>query len=69
MVYSGNGWRIAAVKETTAQKAGLKIGDVIEAINDQPIGERTSFKGQFSGKSIRLKREGATVMIDLSKKP
>lgn len=70
VVYSGNGWRIAAVKEnSTAQKAGLKIGDVIEAINDQPIGERTSFKGQFSGKSIRLKREGATVTIDLSKKP
>lgn len=70
VVYSGNGWRIAAVKEnSTAQKAGLKNGDVVEAINDQTLGEKTSFKGQFSGKSIRLKRDGATVTIDLTKNP
>lgn len=70
VVYSGSGWRVAAVKDkSAAQSAGLKSGDVVEAINDQTLGEKTAFKGQFSGKSLRLKRDGATVTIDLSKKP
>lgn len=70
VVYAGNGWRIAGVKEnSTAQRAGLKNGDIVEAINDQTLNEKTAFRGQFSGKSMRLKRDGATVTIDLSKKP
>lgn len=68
VVYSGSGWRIDAVKDNSAaQKAGLKNGDIVEAINDQPLEEKTSFKGQFSGKSMRLKRGGATVIVDLKK--
>lgn len=68
VVYSGSGWRVAAVKDNSAaQKAGLKSGDLVEAINDQPLNEKTSFKGQFSGKSMRLKRDGATVLVDLQK--
>ncbi len=68
VVYSGSGWRVAAVKDNSAaQKAGLKSGDVVEAINDQPLSEKTSFKGQFSGKSIRLKRDGATVLVNLKR--
>ena len=68
VVYSGSGWRVADVKDNSAaQKAGLKSGDVVEAINDLPLNEKTSFKGQFSGKSIRLKRDGATVLVDLKK--
>ncbi len=70
VVYSDGAWRVAAVKDkSAAQSAGLKSGDVVEAINDQTLGEKTAFKGQFSGKSLRFKRDGATVTIDLSKKP
>lgn len=68
VVYSESGWRVAAVKvDSSAQKAGLKSGDVVEAINDLPLNEKTSFKGQFSGKSMRLKRDGSTVLVDLKK--
>ena len=68
VVYSGSGWRVAVVKDNSAaQKAGLKSGDIVEAINDQPLKEKTSFKGQFSGKSMSLKRDGATLVIDLKK--
>lgn len=69
VIYAGSELKVISVKENSpAQHAGLKSGDIVEAINDQPIRENTMFRGRFSGKSIRLKRDGATVTIDLSKK-
>ena len=67
-VYSESGWRVMSVtSDSIAEKAGLKSGDVVEAINDHPLNEKTSFKGQFSGKSMRLKRDGAAIVVDLKK--
>lgn len=69
-VYSESGWRVISVKgDSIAEKAGLKSGDIVEAINDQALTEKTTFRGQFAGKSMRLKRDGASVTIDLNKKP
>jgi hypothetical protein len=38
---------------------------VIEAINDQPLTEKMSFKGGFNGKTLRVLRDGATIQIVL----
>ena len=68
VVYSETGWKVESVKaNSSAQRAGLKSGDLVEAINEQPIGEKTSFKGRFAGKNLRLKREGQNIDIDLQK--
>ena len=68
VVYSEAGWKVESVKANSpAQRAGMKAGDVVEAINDQPVSEKTSFSGRFSGRNMRLKREGETVDISLQK--
>jgi membrane-associated protease RseP (regulator of RpoE activity) len=67
--YSGTDWKVESVTEfSTAGKAGLRSGDVIEAINDQSLTQNTAFKGNFTGKSIRVRRNGQPVVIDLVRK-
>lgn len=68
VVYSEIGWKVESVKTNSpAQRAGIKAGDVVEAMNDQPVSEKTSFSGRFSGRNMRLKRKGQTVDINLQK--
>lgn len=67
--YSGANWTVESVTEfSTAGKAGLKPGDVIESINDQSLSQNTALKGNFTGKSIRVRRNGKPVVIDLVQK-
>jgi len=62
----GSGWTLGNVKKgSSAERSGLKAGDVVEAINDKPVSDKTSFNGKFAGKSIRVRRDGKTVRIDL----
>lgn len=66
VIYSESSWKVESVREnSTAQRAGLKSGDVVEAINERPISEKTTFKGRFTSKSMRLIRDGKSVDIDL----
>jgi len=70
IVYSESGWKVTSVRgDSIAEKAGLKSGDVVEALNDKRLAEKTTFRGPFASKSIRIKRDGQTVLIDLNKKP
>ena len=63
---SNAGVTVGSVKENSvAAKAGLKDGDVIEAIDRKPVGVKTTFPGQFSGRSITVRRDGKSVDIDL----
>ena len=65
-VYVESGWRVeSAGPNSVAERSGIKSGDVIEAINDQAMTEKTSFKGKFSGKSVRVRRDGKSVDIIL----
>jgi membrane-associated protease RseP (regulator of RpoE activity) len=62
------GWHVDSVApKNVAARSGVHPGDFIEAINGQPVAEQTSFKGSFSGKSIRVRRDGA--VVDLAFKP
>ncbi len=68
VVYSATGWKVASVADNSAaQRAGVRAGDVVEAINDQPVGEKTNFKGSFTTKNMRVKREDKIVDLDLQK--
>lgn len=62
--YSGSGWRVSSASGAAA-KAGMQAGDIIEAVNGQPVGANTVFNSGFVGHSIRVKRNGASVQIAL----
>lgn len=65
--YDGSQWKAASVKQhSIGERAGVKSGDVIEAVNDLPVGAATEFKSPFSGKSVTVKREGRSVRLGLS---
>lgn len=67
--FTDGGWRVESVKaNSTAERIGLKPGDVIVAINDQAVDATTSFTGSFTGKSLRILRDGRNVHFDLVKK-
>jgi membrane-associated protease RseP (regulator of RpoE activity) len=64
--FDASGFKIdSAAANGLATKAGVKAGDIIEAVNDQPLTEKSSFKGKFTGKSIRVRRDGKTIDLVL----
>ncbi len=65
--YDGAGWRVDSVSSnSTAERYGVRSGDIIEAINDQAVNESTSFKDSFTGKSLRVRRDGKVQVIRLA---
>ena len=66
--FTKSGWKVSAVKaNSAAERVGLKAGDVVESINDRVVTEKTTFKGNFSGKNMRLVRDGQKLEVDLRK--
>jgi membrane-associated protease RseP (regulator of RpoE activity) len=64
--YSGSLWTIGAVKPNSmGERSGVKAGDAIEAVNDLPLTEKTVFGNGFTGKSLRIRRDGRSMTIDL----
>jgi hypothetical protein len=58
------GWHVDSVEaKNVAGRSGVRSGDIIEALNGQPVTENTSFKGSFSGKSMRVQRNGSVIEI------
>ncbi len=67
--FADRGWRVLSVTaDSTAERIGLRTGDVIIAINDQTVNEDTTFAGRFSGKSLQFLRDGQNIHVDLAKK-
>lgn len=65
--FTNKAWRVGSIKpSTTAERVGVKAGDIIEAVNDQPIKQSTSFPSSFTVKSLRVKRDGQIVNIPLT---
>ena len=60
----GGGWRVSSAGGRAAS-AGLKAGDIIEAINGKPVGANTTFDADFLGRTLRVKRDGAIIQISL----
>ncbi len=60
------GWKVESVgPDTLAGRSGVRAGDVIEAINDQALTDKMTFKGKFNGKSLRVRRGAVTIQITL----
>jgi C-terminal processing protease CtpA/Prc len=66
--WAETGWRVdSLISNSVGARTGIRPGDIIESLDGQMLSEKTSFKGAFSGKSIRVRRDGA--LIDLAFKP
>lgn len=62
--FSATGWRVSSASGRAAA-AGLKTGDIIETVNGRAVGANTVFDEKFSGSTLRVKRDGATIQISL----
>jgi membrane-associated protease RseP (regulator of RpoE activity) len=63
---AGEDLTISSVRENSiAAKAGLKAGDRIEAINGKPVNAKTSYRGQFDGNSVTVRRDGKAAEVIL----
>lgn len=62
--FSATGWRVSS-SSGRAAAAGLKTGDIIETVNGRAVGANTVFDEKFSGTTLRVKRDGATIQISL----
>lgn len=63
--WAGDGWRVDSVAANNiADRSGIKTGDVVEAINGQAVDNKTTFPAKFDGKSLRIRRDGASVQVD-----
>lgn len=64
--FTGGGFLVRSVSvNSVAARAGLRGGDMIEAINDKAINAQTVFRGAFSGKNIRISRDGRRMSLNL----
>ncbi|HVF47937.1 MAG TPA: hypothetical protein VNA17_10260 [Pyrinomonadaceae bacterium] len=65
-VFAAGTWRVQSVNaSSSAGKAGLQTGDVIEAVNGTGLSEKAVIEPGFSTKSLRVRRDGRTVFIGL----
>ncbi len=65
-IYSNSSWTIGGVRQdSVAERSGAKAGDAIEAVNDQALSEKTVFASGFTGKSLRIRRDGSSMTIEL----
>lgn len=66
---ASNGWRVRSSKaNSAAERAGLKPGDVIEAVGDRQIDANSVFTGNFGVKSLKILRDGKSLIIALKNK-
>lgn len=64
--FGQGGWKVKNVKaDSPAERAGIKTGDVVEAIDDRRIDDKTVFKGNFGAKSLKVLRENKQVTLNL----
>jgi S1-C subfamily serine protease len=64
--FSGSAWTVGSVRAgSAAANAGLKAGDVIEAVNGRPLTGTSSFDSKFTGRTLRIRRDGKTISIAL----
>ncbi len=64
--YESGGWKVESVTQNNiAEKAGVQPGDVIEALNDQVLTQKTQLGRTFTGMSLRVRRNGKIIKLDL----
>ncbi len=64
--YTGGRWKVRSVTANSpAERAGVRANDVLEAVDAQTLSEKTSFRGSFSPKVLRVRRDGKSIDLDL----
>lgn len=64
---NGSGWVVDAVSPgLMAAAAGVKAGDIIEAINGQVVSGKTTFPNGFTGKNLRIRRDGKSFEVNIN---
>ena len=67
--YSEAGYTVKSVKSNSpAERAGVKAGDLLEAIDENRLVKGTVFKGDFNGRTIKVRRDGKLVELSLKDK-
>lgn len=56
---------VGVQSQSVGEKAGLIVGDVVEAIDDRPIGSTHFSSGAISVSSLRVNRDGKIVTVNL----
>ena len=64
-----DGWKVRAVKvKGVADLAGVKAGDILEAIDENQLSKDAVFKSGFNGKVIKVRRDGKVLELTLQNK-
>jgi len=64
--FEAKGWKVGSVaKDSPANRSGIRTGDVIEALDGQPLDDKKVFTGGFNAKTVKILRESKTLQIDL----
>jgi len=62
-------WKIKSVtKNGMAERAGVRAGDLLEAIDGRPVGGKANYTGSLGAKFLSVRRENKTVQIQLKEK-
>jgi S1-C subfamily serine protease len=60
-------WRVTAVRENSpSAKSGVKIGDVITALDDKDINTESAFLNSGSVKVITVRRDGKLIPLKVT---
>lgn len=57
---------ITVQSNSLAERAGVKKGDKIEAINDRSINSTTAFSGSINVRTLRISRDGKPITVNLT---
>jgi C-terminal processing protease CtpA/Prc len=67
--YAEKGWKIISIKDKSiAMLSDMKVGDLIETIDDTKLSSDTVFQQAFTVKVFRILRQGKQIVINLSAK-
>ena len=63
---SASGCRVNSVApNSVAGNSGIRAGDVIESVDGRPLNSASTFGGQFTAGSVRIRRDGGVVNVAL----
>jgi len=66
--FDASGWNAVSVRANSiADHSGLRAGDVIEAMNDQPLSEKTAFANRSILRNVRVRRDGKSIQVELNR--
>lgn len=65
-LFKSKTWKVGSVTANSlAEKAGVKAGDILEALNDETLTDKTSLGRTFTATSLRVRRDGQSIKLDL----